>query len=128
MANEKNLIPNSQRSPREVRENARKGGINSGKTRREQKTVRKILSELMDSDIKTVPQVAKLAAKLGIDGKKSIKDIFTLIATLNTLKTANLIDLERLGALLGEKDERENNGILGELAQYLKGGSSNVDK
>ena len=35
MANEGNLIPNSMRSPSEVRENSRKGGINSGKARRE---------------------------------------------------------------------------------------------
>ncbi len=35
MANEQNLIPNNKRSKSEVRENARKGGINSGKARRE---------------------------------------------------------------------------------------------
>lgn len=35
MANEQNLIPNNKRSKSEVRANARKGGINSGKARRE---------------------------------------------------------------------------------------------
>lgn len=35
MANEQNLIPNNKRSKSEVRENARKGGINSGKARRD---------------------------------------------------------------------------------------------
>ncbi len=43
MANEQNLIPNSKRSPREVRENGRKGGIASGKARREKKTLREIM-------------------------------------------------------------------------------------
>ena len=34
MANEQNLIQNSNRSPSELRENGRKGGIASGKARR----------------------------------------------------------------------------------------------
>ena len=32
--NDKNLIPNSERSPRELREMGRKGGIASGESRR----------------------------------------------------------------------------------------------
>ena len=41
MANEKNLIPNSQRSPSEVRENGRKGGIASGEARRRKRDAQK---------------------------------------------------------------------------------------
>lgn len=54
MANEQNLIPNSQRTPDELREMARKGGIESGKKRREKKTLREIIEaygELPDSSI-----------------------------------------------------------------------------
>ena len=43
MANEQNLVPNSQRTPSERRENARKAGIASGKARREKKTLREIM-------------------------------------------------------------------------------------
>ena len=47
--NEKNLIPNSERSPSEVRENGKKGGIASGEARRKRKTLKEelllILSE-----------------------------------------------------------------------------------
>ena len=43
MANEQNLIPNSERSPKEVRENGRKGGIASGIARREKKTLREMM-------------------------------------------------------------------------------------
>ena len=42
MANEHNLIPNTQRTPNEVRENARKGGIKSGKVRREKANFKKL--------------------------------------------------------------------------------------
>lgn len=37
MPNAENLIPNNKRSPREVRENGRKGGIASGEARRKKK-------------------------------------------------------------------------------------------
>lgn len=43
MANEQNLIPNSERSPSEVRANGRKGGIASGEARRAKKTLREIM-------------------------------------------------------------------------------------
>lgn len=39
---EDNLIPNNERSPNEVRENGRKGGIASGETRRRKKTMREL--------------------------------------------------------------------------------------
>lgn len=41
--NEKNLVPNNMRSPEEVRENGRKGGIASGKARRRKADMRKLL-------------------------------------------------------------------------------------
>ena len=50
MANEQNLIPNSERSPSEVRENGRKGGIASGKARREKADLRKQLQVFLESE------------------------------------------------------------------------------
>ena len=81
---------------------ARQGGIASGVARREKKTVQKVLSDLLDSDIKDNPQFAKLAAKMGVDSNKSIKDIFTMVCLLNSVKGGNLSDLEKLMKLLGE--------------------------
>lgn len=120
--NEKNLIPNEERTPSERRENARKAGIASGKARREKKTIQKILEDLLDGQIKDSPQFAKLASKMGVESDKSIKDIFTLVCLLNSVKSGNLGDLERLSKLLGEDNAKEqNNGILDELTEYLKG-------
>ena len=48
MANEQNLIPNSERSPNEVRENGKKGGINSGKARRRKKEFRELFEKMLD--------------------------------------------------------------------------------
>jgi hypothetical protein len=105
MANEKNLIPFDERTESEQREIARQGGIASGIARREKKTVQKILNDFLSTAAKDNPQVAKLAAKMGLQDDGSIKDLFTIVCTLNTLKDGNLSDLERLSKLLGEQTE-----------------------
>lgn len=51
MANNiKNLIPNSERSPQELKEMTRKGGIASGKARRRKKELREALEMLLEKD------------------------------------------------------------------------------
>ena len=100
---------------------ARQGGIASGQARREKKTIQKILADLLDGQIKDNPQFAKLASKMGVESDKSVKDIFTMVCLLNSVKSGNLGDLERLSKLLGEDNAKEsNNGILDELTEYLK--------
>lgn len=63
--NEQNLIPNSQRSPSEVRENGRKGGIASGKTRRRNADFKKLARAYLP----TVPpeQILETLQRQGID-------------------------------------------------------------
>lgn len=104
--------PNAQatefRTGEQQVEIARQGGIASGIARREKKTVQKILNDFLATAAKDNPQVAKLAAKMGLKGEESIKDLFTIVCTLNTLKNANLSDLERLVKLLGETTETES--------------------
>ena len=48
MANEQNLIPNSMRSPKEVRENGKKGGIKSGEVRKARKTLKETLLMMLE--------------------------------------------------------------------------------
>ena len=103
MANEQNLKP--IRTESEAREKGRNGGIASGAARREKKTVQKILNDFLSTSAKDNPQVAKLAVKMGLKSDDSIKDLFTIVCTLNTLKDGNLSDLERLSKLLGEQTE-----------------------
>ena len=118
MANEQKLRPSEHKF---TQEEAKRGGINSAKARREKKTIQKILAELLDGQIKDSPQFAKLASKMGVESDKSVKDIFTMVCLLNSVKSGNLGDLERLSKLLGEDNAKEhNNGILDELTEYLK--------
>lgn len=102
MANKENLIP--QAHVLTVEEQS-KGGKKSVEARRQKKTVQKILNDFLSTAAKDNPQVAKLAAKMGLQDDRSIKDLFTIVCTLNTLKDGNLSDLERLSKLLGEQAE-----------------------
>lgn len=115
--NEKNLKP--IRTESEAREKGRNGGIASGKSRREKKTIQKILADLLDSEIKDSPQFAKLASKMGVESDKSVKDIFTMVCLLNSVKSGNLGDLERLSKLLGEDKQNENADVLSKLDKVI---------
>ena len=52
MANEQNLIPNSERTPSELREQTRKGGVNSGKARKRKADLRRMAQEVLDGTFK----------------------------------------------------------------------------
>ena len=51
MANEENLIHNSQRTPSELREITKKGGIASGRARRKKKEMREELIAILEEKI-----------------------------------------------------------------------------
>lgn len=116
MANEKNLIP--QAHILTVEEQSA-GGKKSAEVRREKKTIQKILAELLDGQIKDNPQFAKLASKMGVESDKSVKDIFAMVCLLNSVKSGNLGDLERLSKLLGEDKQNENADVLSKLDKVI---------
>ena len=107
MANGK--LKNENRPHKLTAEEVRKGGKNSVKARQQKKTIQNILTALCDSKCSDIPQFKKIAAKLGLDGDKSVKELFTLVSTLNALKTAKMDDLVKMAELLGEQREKDEN-------------------
>ena len=61
-----NLIPNSARSPEELREQTRKGGIASGESRRKRKTFRESLLTILAMPVDD-PKVKAMLEELGLD-------------------------------------------------------------
>ena len=123
MANEQNLRPSEHKF---TQEEAKRGGRNSAKARREKKTIQKILAELLDGQIKDNPQFTKLASKMGVESDKSVKDIFTMVCLLNSVKSGNLGDLERLTKLLGEDKENANADVMAKLDDVLSKIGGNI--
>lgn len=71
MANEQNLIPANKRSKSEARENSRKGGIKSGKVRREKANLRKLLEVLLETkqgDMTTAQAITMAIAEKALSG------------------------------------------------------------
>ena len=78
--NEKNLIPNSERSPREVRENGKKGGIASGEARRKRKTLKEeLLLMLSDGDIQQKISTALINEAINGNNAGSVTKAFEVI-------------------------------------------------
>ena len=112
--NDKNLIPNSERSPTEVRENGRKGGIKSGQVRREQKTYREMAKAMLSAQI-TDPKMLEEMAKYGIEGT-DLK-AYTLLGMIKASAEGSHNAFDRLLELVGEKDtptdqNRFNDGLM----------------
>ena len=66
MANEQNLIKNSERTPNERRENAKKAGVASGKARRKKANLKKAFETILQADVAS-PSVKKQLEDMGFD-------------------------------------------------------------
>lgn len=104
MANEQNLIPGAHTL---TVEEASKGGTNSGKARREARTIQNILKDFLDLPIESNEKAAEFAQKLGLTSANSIKELCSLSFLLNSLSDGNLNDLGKLSDLIGEKPKAE---------------------
>ena len=63
-----NLIPNSERSPEELREMGRKGGIKSGEARRkkrDQEKTARMLTDILSNSPEFKARIEKLVKMLG---------------------------------------------------------------
>lgn len=111
MANEKNLIPIEQRTTSEAREISKKGGINSGKSRKRKVELKKVVSEMMNSKVRRYPVLADIAEKYGISDKVSVKELISLGAMLKAAVDGSASELLKLMEIIGE------NGADGEDAE-----------
>lgn len=123
----KNLKPMSQRSKDEVKKIARKGGINSGKTRRKKADLKKAFETLLALDV-TDEKIKKQLEEMGMTGNNEALLAFATFqqavkgnqkATENIIKLTNTKDKydiqeqrERIKSLkLDNKERIENNKI-----------------
>lgn len=96
----KNLISNSERTPEELRENGRKGGIASGEARREKKLAKQIVLEILDET-------------KNVNGKEVTMKEFIFAKYLNNLaKQPTYKDIDFLLALIGEEVERRQTHVI----------------
>lgn len=101
MGNEKNLIPQAQRSPKEARENGRKGGKASGEARRAKKTLRELVEIFgslgVNSDTK------KLMQQLGIPEDLWTRKMQPVVALFNKANKGDVGAFNAIRDIIGEK-------------------------
>lgn len=88
MANEQNLKP--ARSTEEARERGRKGGIASGKARRERKTLKEYVIAALDGEIEVKGE------------KTSLKDAMMQTLVINAVRNNDLASIKYIAELIGE--------------------------
>lgn len=92
--NDKNLIPNSERTPEELREITRKGGIASGVARRKKADLRKQLEMLGSLRMEVTPNVAKILdgmdKDISIDRDNLTNETMVLIALMQKAKSGDV--------------------------------------
>ena len=105
---------------------ARQGGLASGKARREKQKTQQILADLVSIKNKDLASFEKEAKKMGLEGDISIHEVFTMVCLLNSVKSGNLGDLERLSKLLGEDKQNENADVMAKLDDVLSKIGGNI--
>lgn len=76
--NSNNLIPNSERSPEQLREMTRKGGLKSGEVRRRKANLKKAVKNIFEMDVPD-GEIKNLLENMGIDASIENALVITLV-------------------------------------------------
>lgn len=136
--NEKNLVPNSERSSSELREMRKNGGKKSGETRRRKKALKSLMNDLLSSDIvndeiynRTVDMgfganptygaaiVAAMVRQAALGDTKAFNAIADLISEGSSAERVK-IQKKQLELSERKQDSAGGDGKLAELIEGLK--------
>lgn len=101
---DENLIPNSQRSPSEVRANSSKGGIKSGQVRKQKKTVAEYLRKWADGEVSEKNKKALEA--LGLSEEATNRTLL-VVPLIQKASKGDTKALQMALELLGEDKKKE---------------------
>ena len=133
MANDENLIPNSERTPNELREMTSKGGKKSGESRRRKRDMRKKMQMILS----LVPQNCddyNLVSEMGVDISEIDNETVMLAGLFNQAKSGNVQAVKEIRNIIGDdipsaelelkeqalKKADNSNGQLDKLIEGLK--------
>ncbi len=101
------IIPNSERTPEELKRITRKGGIASGIARRNKKLIKTLANEIVNTKIQN-EDLKALGEKLGLKGKFTLLELLIQSVSIRTIKKGTFQDLLNLQKLVGEEEKEEN--------------------
>lgn len=101
MANEQNLIPNSERTPEELREQTRRGGIASGEARRAKKTLRERVK--MFGELKIDGKAKRQMMKVGISEEDCDRFTQAAVSLFQKAMKGDVAAFNAIRDIIGEK-------------------------
>lgn len=133
MANEQNLIPNSERTPEELREITRKGGIASGVARRKKKTLKELLEAVAEKNVQS-DKIKKTLSDLGFEDNEQTYNLAIAVRIMNGALNGDHKSISEYMDGTGQKITRninENHNIeykpLVDLTKRKKNGDKNEE-
>lgn len=114
MANEQNLIPNSKRTPSELREQTRKGGIRSGEVRRQRKLAKDIMIALLNTNVSKgkSEDIDSINSIYDLDGKNATALAKGLAELAKGVAEGDRKDIELALKIAGEWVEKSESTIM----------------
>ena len=106
MANEKNLIPVSERTSSELREMTRKGGIASGQARRQKKTLSELAKMIAENPAPTAAK--KKLTKMGISDEDANNNACIVAAVYNKAIKGNMQAVDKWEQLVAVSKSDES--------------------
>ena len=106
MANEKNLIPNSERTPSELREITKKGGIKSGQARRQKKTLSELAKMIAENPAPTTAK--KKLTKMGISDEDANNNACIVAAVYDKAIKGNMQAVDKWEQLVAVSKSDES--------------------
>lgn len=104
VANEKNLIPFTERTESEVRELNAKGGRKSGETRRRKKAMRDAMKELLSMPVMNT-KIYNATAMMGVEPENIDNQAAILCSLILNAQTGNVLAAKEVRSIIGEDNE-----------------------
>lgn len=110
--NDENLKPNSERTPSELREICRKGGVASGKARREKKKLRELVETF--GGLPAPIKVRSVMKELGVAGGDFSNDMAIVVGLFQKAIKGDVFAFNAIRDIRGEKpiDETKITGSM----------------
>lgn len=108
MANEQNLVPLTTKKAREI---GRKGGVASGKAKRQRKTLAQIGDMIGEMGIKS-PKIKKTLKDAGIENEDMINDVAIMYRLVLKARAGDPRAIELLAKLRGQFKEQVETTVL----------------
>ena len=116
MPNEKNLVPNEKRTPKERRKNAQKAGKASGEARRQRKTLKENMNLLLNLDVTSTRDFNRLTA-MGVPVEDIDNAMLLTAAMFKKAASGDVAAYKEIRDLIGEGTANEN----GDLPDLIAG-------